>query len=234
MGKSTGSGEEPVTTAQGGVVGVTYGVKRMKMIKGLLAGACLTGLVATAPASAATQIVNSSGVLTGATGVLISGVSYDVAFLDGTCASVFGACTVSNFAFKTQANAILAARALLDQVFVNTDLGMFDSNPALTNGCADTVLCRTNIPYALTAVSTVTIVAQNNGGNSFDFDNPNELVGKDSSTLPLDTFARFALSPVVAAVPEPATWAMMIAGFGLVGGAMRRRKITVATRIRFA
>lgn len=27
-----------------------------------------------------------------------------------------------------------------------------------------------------------------------------------------------------AAVPEPATWAMMIAGFGLVGGAMRRRQ----------
>lgn len=26
------------------------------------------------------------------------------------------------------------------------------------------------------------------------------------------------------AVPEPATWAMMIAGFGLVGGAMRRRQ----------
>ena len=30
------------------------------------------------------------------------------------------------------------------------------------------------------------------------------------------------------AVPEPATWAMMIMGFGLVGGAMRRRKISVA------
>lgn len=28
----------------------------------------------------------------------------------------------------------------------------------------------------------------------------------------------------IAAVPEPATWAMMIAGFGLVGGMMRRRK----------
>jgi hypothetical protein len=26
-----------------------------------------------------------------------------------------------------------------------------------------------------------------------------------------------------AAVPEPASWAMMISGFGLVGGAMRRR-----------
>ena len=30
------------------------------------------------------------------------------------------------------------------------------------------------------------------------------------------------------AVPEPATWAMMIAGFGLVGGAMRRRKTRIA------
>lgn len=30
------------------------------------------------------------------------------------------------------------------------------------------------------------------------------------------------------AVPEPATWAMMIAGFGLVGGAMRRRSTKVA------
>lgn len=38
------------------------------------------------------------------------------------------------------------------------------------------------------------------GQNAFEFDNLN-----------------------VAAVPEPATWAMMIAGFGLVGGAMRRR-----------
>jgi PEP-CTERM motif len=28
-------------------------------------------------------------------------------------------------------------------------------------------------------------------------------------------------------VPEPASWAMMIAGFGLVGGAMRRRKVSV-------
>jgi len=26
------------------------------------------------------------------------------------------------------------------------------------------------------------------------------------------------------AVPEPAAWAMMLAGFGLVGGAMRRRE----------
>jgi len=33
-----------------------------------------------------------------------------------------------------------------------------------------------------------------------------------------------------AAVPEPASWALMLGGFGLVGGAMRRRK----TQVRFA
>jgi hypothetical protein len=31
-------------------------------------------------------------------------------------------------------------------------------------------------------------------------------------------------------VPEPATWAMMIAGFGLVGGALRRRRIVGMAR----
>ena len=32
------------------------------------------------------------------------------------------------------------------------------------------------------------------------------------------------LTPEVSAVPEPATWAMMVMGFGLVGGAMRRSR----------
>lgn len=32
----------------------------------------------------------------------------------------------------------------------------------------------------------------------------------------------------VAGVPEPAAWALMILGFGMVGGAMRRRKVSLA------
>ena len=35
------------------------------------------------------------------------------------------------------------------------------------------------------------------------------------------------LAFAVSAIPEPATWAMMIGGFGMVGGAMRRRKAQV-------
>jgi hypothetical protein len=41
-------------------------------------------------------------------------------------------------------------------------------------------------------------------------------------------------SSAIAAVPEPATWAMMILGFGLIGGAMRSRKTGVTTRIAYA
>jgi len=37
----------------------------------------------------------------------------------------------------------------------------------------------------------------------------------------------FGTQPATPVVPEPATWAMMIAGFGLVGGAMRRRSLSV-------
>ena len=37
---------------------------------------------------------------------------------------------------------------------------------------------------------------------------------------------------ITGAVPEPATWAMMIGGLGMVGGALRRRK--VSTKVSFA
>jgi len=34
----------------------------------------------------------------------------------------------------------------------------------------------------------------------------------------------FFYTPVTGAVPEPATWAMMLLGFGGIGAAMRRRR----------
>ena len=48
------------------------------------------------------------------------------------------------------------------------------------------------------------------------------------------TFTDFDLSGMMnaemntAAVPEPASWAMLVAGFGVMGGAMRRRRAAVA------
>jgi hypothetical protein len=44
--------------------------------------------------------------------------------------------------------------------------------------------------------------------------------------------ARYIYNPI-GAVPEPASWAMMISGFGLIGGALRRQR-KVKTTVRFA
>lgn len=41
-------------------------------------------------------------------------------------------------------------------------------------------------------------------------------------------------SIVITAVPEPATWVLMILGFGIVGSALRRRRGKVTTKVSFA
>lgn len=42
-----------------------------------------------------------------------------------------------------------------------------------------------------------------------------------------DVFPRGEIRGQLAAIPEPATWGLMIAGFGAVGAAMRRRRVAV-------
>lgn len=42
------------------------------------------------------------------------------------------------------------------------------------------------------------------------------------------------LASDVAAVPEPASWALMIGGMGMIAGKTRRRKSKVTTKVAFA
>ena len=192
-------------------------------------------LLTTAPAGAAVQIVQN-GLLTGATGVTVDGSTYDVEFLDGTCASVFSGCdSVSDFAFTTQASGLLAAQALLDQVFIDGAMGQFDTNTALTRGCPDTStpICVALIPtnFAFLGNYIEGSRAGNNTVNAFDdvglFGVPvatfNTFDGPNAANL---TFARFTLSSVTGSVPEPATWGMMLMGFGAMGVSLRRRRRT--------
>lgn len=52
---------------------------------------------------------------------------------------------------------------------------------------------------------------------------------------PMTLGMRISGVPVVGgAVPEPASWAMMIAGFGLVGGVMRRKNGLTVTKVSYA
>ncbi|RYD23268.1 MAG: PEP-CTERM sorting domain-containing protein [Lysobacteraceae bacterium] len=59
------------------------------------------------------------------------------------------------------------------------------------------------------------------------------LIGAGRGTGSDDSFKLSSIG-VTAAVPEPASWAMMIVGFGAVGATMRRRKGKVATTVSYA
>ena len=200
----------------------------------------LAALVCATSTSAATLMIDGDGQLTGARGIDIGGVSYDVEFVDGSCVEVFSGCnSSSDFAFRNQANADLASQALLDQVLIDGPLGLFDSMPALTEGCSG-ILCNFFIPYSLGSFGpTLTVqvsAAQNepfNTGGDFDRVISSNLIRSSQiDALGSSTWARFTLTQ---AVPEPGTWLMMILGFGAIGGMMRSSsKAAQNLRVRYA
>ncbi len=76
-----------------------------------------------------------NGILHGAKEVQVGGALYDVAFRDGTCIDLYGNCDEANdFPFNGSV-AVIANLALLEQVFLDTAAGLFDTNPTLTFGC---------------------------------------------------------------------------------------------------
>lgn len=109
---------------------------------------CLATVLLVATNSQAGLIVDS-GELIGATGIEITGFgTYDVSFEDGSCADLFSGCDeLSDFAFNNLDQVRAAGQALLDQVFVDSDLWLFDTDPALTRGCEDETKCIAFIPY---------------------------------------------------------------------------------------
>lgn len=68
------------------------------------------------------------------------------------------------------------------------------------------------------------LIAHNAAGSVYGF---NLYAGFGASS---DTYLMIAnsLTGQISSAPEPSSWAMMLAGFGLVGGALRRRKTAVS------
>ena len=195
----------------------------------ILAAFAALGVAAATPANSATLIIDGNGILTGANGVNVNGTLYDVSFLDGTCAAVFEGCdSQSDITFTTPASATAAANALLQQVFI----GIFNTNTALIRGCSDTTRCYAFIPQSVNAGAAYGAAALNfpnfSDGTSF-FSTQSAF---NSTSTPFYTWAKFTLAPV-AAVPEPATWLMMLLGFGAIGYTMRSKKKS-EPRIQFA
>ena len=80
----------------------------------------------------------SNGQLTGATGVDVDGTLWDVVFSDGAWDFSSG----TGLPASTKEEADLFSRALLDQVLLDSTLGLFDSDPETTNGCENLNQCQ--------------------------------------------------------------------------------------------
>ena len=117
-----------------------------RLLRATLAGGAALAL-GVFNAQAAPTLIVEGGVLLGADNVVVGGVSYDVRFVDGTCANLYDGCnSVSDFAFDTKREANAATAVLLRDVLVDGPLGRFDSDPTLVEGC-DASRCSIYTPY---------------------------------------------------------------------------------------
>jgi len=177
-------------------------------------------VVLIAPASAAILVMDG-GTIKGATGVDVGGTSYDVTFGDGVVGDGISS-------FTESATSTSASEALRDLVFTNlsTSLGA-------VQGCQNIFTCQIFTPFA-------NVIRQDpESGSSartlisyFWFDSINSGVvsdiqlfpSSDTATSNNSTIARWSIAQVTSAVPEPETYAMFLAGLGLLGFVSRRRK----------
>ena len=193
---------------------------------------CTVCVAWSASAPAATQHVTPAGILTGASDVNVNGTLYDVAFVDGSCATLFSPFCLfeSAFTFPTFADAEAAAQALLDQVFLNVSAGRFDTHPELTNGCGDPIVCSAFIPFANLveehAVTVFTRTAHNSSeapGNFIDVTGGNTFSATfDTTNDPERVWALFT-SRQLFAVPEASTGLLLLMGSIAATGARRLR-----------
>lgn len=94
-------------------------------------------------------LIDGTGQLTGADGVVVGGKTFNVSFKKGSCIKVFSGCKdPGNFTFTSFEDARLAAIALEATVILDGKRGNFDSIPSKVRGCTGTITpCSIMTPF---------------------------------------------------------------------------------------
>ncbi len=178
------------------------------------------------PASASVEQIVENGILMGANNVDVNGTLFDVRFVDGLYDTVFP--IQPYWVTNNLQNYYDIELSLTDSVFVDSSAGAFDSRPELTNGCSWHEYCQ---------ILTPIYEYVDNGIQRFNSTGVVNFIGESDSEYPVigdrsvdysniyiyDYIVWAVWTPsVVAAVPEPSTYAML--GLGLLGIMRMRRR----------
>jgi len=204
------------------------------MKKLTLAAASALAIVSASPASAAVITYTISGTFSGTTGA-VSYTGQQATFTGigdtSTLRTVNGFETVTlNSLTAADSNGVTTLTVLSPMTFI------YDASFGFVAFANSTV---TGQLFAIGVAG----LSNYDGISNFGQSAPSDLSGPTSGADPylsnlgnvsIDTVrqARFSASVVTAAVPEPATWAMMLVGFGMIGATARYRRRT--TKIAYA
>jgi hypothetical protein len=181
--------------------------------------AILAGFVAPASAFATTILYDGDGKVSGIAGLPGLNPAFNIRFVDGSCASLFNGCqTSSDFPPELGAELFVVMNILPGVV----------TDPSQIAGCSSSESCMIYFPWVTDPSLSYTInryVLFNtihqpgftgwSGGGATILDR-----NLDTGAMANATYAVLES----AAVPEPATWLIMLAGLAMAGGLLRRRK----------
>lgn len=180
----------------------------------LLAGAALAAVLAPAGANAAVVFTTNANHYEG---------------LGDTIGSTFDKIDLSSVTNTFTGYGTYLINDVTFTVGVNANAGGYSQSGTLANAGTSSIGAFTyTIPYTISISNADTITL---GGNTIVWNGFN--IKFNELTLSSGSEPVFGkLTATVTGVPEAASWAMMLAGFGLAGAAMRRRRM--ATPVTFA
>ncbi len=187
--------------------------------RAFLAAALMVAAIAATPANATPILQGTATTLTGINGLVVGSSTYNVSFVDGTCASVYGVCDAAHFTFGTQINANAAAQAILSAI-----AGTFFDTHVGTVGCTNVSGCQMFVPFGINASSNVVLGIAINLYSGSDLVSPNNTSqSTDTTSQSSNVYTVFSLAPATE-VPEPFTLSLFGAGIGGLAFIRRNRK----------